>query len=781
MVAACGAVRADLLPTDPNAMALWQGTQLFTKTQTIPGIGTFTAKAEIDFAVYAPGQFDLSAALGLPAALDPSNGTEYVYAYEVHNDPTANVPLAQFSVGITKYNVPTNSDHIGQDPSTTDGGQPPDTQRFNPVPGDPTSALWFFTSTNLIPGSSSDILFFTSPYGPTMHTSSVLGSVTATANLPSPAPEPGTIALAGIGFVCLLAARRFRRRSAQGAPESRPSRDAIKRPLTHSVASLSGASVLVRGVNQVWAFGGPWRGWSCASLRCLTVPAHAINASNVLVLYNADSANGLQIADYYAQVHPGVQLLGINGITTLPGDQEAISADNYLSEIRPQVQAGLTSSINTIVTTMGMPLRVELDPTTQAEPTGWPLPTYVDGNGVQRSILNWNSTSSLESELTNINAISTWQMMGDQSYSINGFSKNSYFGQTTSFDHATQGTYLTSRLDGYTVSDAINSINNAQHAWIGPNNSPNGPAYFLIDNDPSKTYATSMSNLANNVSHAGLPLVYDDTSAFVNTAPGPVIMYDSHGGNQASTPPDYIANLNVTLAPGAVFNSWESYNAQSFLPGGNHGNQGLIADWLAKGGTAGTGNVAEPGASTVDVTNEDHMVQMLLSGKTFAEAAWSSIYQLSYVNTVVGDPLMTWKQLIPGDVNCDGVVDISDLALMGANWGHQVGSNGYGWQSGDLNGDGVVDISDLAILGADWGQSSSWASYSANTEGITTASLAALYQYSISIPEPSSITLAVLGASGLFIVALRRRMRNAQRDLSRRRTFGERAQAIFWS
>ncbi len=504
---------------------------------------------------------------------------------------------------------------------------------------------------------------------------------------------------------------------------------------------------------------------SCGAALLGAAPALAIDASNVLVLYNTDSAAGLQIADYYAQVHPGVQLLGISGITTLPGDPEAISADNYLSEIRPQVQAGLTANTSVIVTTTGMPLKVELDPTTEAEPSGWPLPTYTDANGVQRQILNWNSISSLESELTNINAISTWQMMGDQSYAINGFAKNSYFGQSTSFDHATQGTYLTSRLDGYTTSDVINSIDHAQNAWIGPHNSPNGPAYFMIDADPSKGYATSMTNLENNVTQAGLPQAYDNTSAFLNTAPGPVIMYDGHGGNQSSTPPNYISGLDITLAQGAVFNSWESFNAQSFLPGGNHGNQGLIADWLAKGGAAGTGNVAEPGASTIDVTNEDHMVQMLLSGKTFAEAAWSSIYQLSYVNTVVGDPLMTWKELVAGDVNCDGVVDISDLAVMGSHWGEQVGSNGYGWIYGDMNGDGIVDISDLAILGADWGQSSSWASYPANTAGISSPNLAALYQQ---IPEPSSVTLAMLGACGPIAIGLCRRLRGAGRGQRRR-------------
>ena len=152
-----------------------------------------------------------------------------------------------------------------------------------------------------------------------------------------------------------------------------------------------------------------------------------------------------------------------------------------------------------------------------------------------------------------------------------------------------------------------------------------------------------MAKLVNNVlTPDRLPVVYDDTSQFMSTAPGPVIGYDTQGMHQASTPPNYLTNgLNITLANGAVFNSWESYNAYSFTPGGYTGTQGQVAQWLAIGGTAGVGNVQEPGASTSTVANEDQMFQMLLSGKTWAEAAWSCL-RAGFVNTVVGDPLMTW-------------------------------------------------------------------------------------------------------------------------------------------
>lgn len=499
-----------------------------------------------------------------------------------------------------------------------------------------------------------------------------------------------------------------------------------------------------------------------AALNLFGCAAWAVDASNVLVLFNAASSDSLQIANYYALVHPGVRLLGLNGVST----SDDISADDYLSTIRPQVLSALNSTTDVIVTTKGLPLRVNVS---ESAPTAtWPnLPTYVDPSGTTRQILNWKPTSSLESELTNIGKVSTWQMMGDQSYLMPGqFTSNPYYHQTASFNSATTGTYLSSRLDGFTVSDVTSSIDRAQHAFVGPRNAPNSPTRFLVDNDPSKSYAPTMANLVNNVlTPAGLPVSYDNTSAFVGSTTGRVIGYDSHGANQASTPSNYISSgLNITLVNGAVFNSWESYNAASFTAGGNHGNQGLIGDWLAKGGTAGAGNVAEPGANISSVANEDQLFSMLLQGKTWAEAAWSSLRQLSYVNTVVGDPLMTWHPLLAGDVNMDGCVDISDLNILAANWGKSLTSGGS-WSVGDLNGDGFVDMSDLVIVSADWGQVSSGAFGLANTAGLNVSDLSTYV--ASSIPEPSSFVLTVIGIGSLVGCRWRKRRRSPKTPSNR--------------
>lgn len=53
---------------------------------------------------------------------------------------------------------------------------------------------------------------------------------------------------------------------------------------------------------------------------------------------------------------------------------------------------------------------------------------------------------------------------------------------------------------------------------------------------------------------------------------------------------------------------------------------------------------------------------------------------------------------VPADINCDGVVDVSDLLILLSAWGECNGPC-----PADLNSDGVVDTSDLLILLGNWG------------------------------------------------------------------------------
>ena len=82
----------------------------------------------------------------------------------------------------------------------------------------------------------------------------------------------------------------------------------------------------------------------------------------------------------------------------------------------------------------------------------------------------------------------------------------------------------------------------------------------------------------------------------------------------------------------------------------------------------------------------------------------------------------------PGDANLDGKVDATDLNALALNWR----SEGAAWSQGDLTGDRNVDASDLNALALNW------------QSGVASAAAAPA-----AVPEPSSITLLLLGACSL--------------------------------
>ena len=84
------------------------------------------------------------------------------------------------------------------------------------------------------------------------------------------------------------------------------------------------------------------------------------------------------------------------------------------------------------------------------------------------------------------------------------------------------------------------------------------------------------------------------------------------------------------------------------------------------------------------------------------------------------------RSAIPGDANSDGIVDVADLGVVGANFGSVNAAAG----DGDFNGDGQVDVADLGIVGANW-------------TAATTGNSATL------VPEPGSAVVLILGLAYL--------------------------------
>ncbi|HTM56449.1 MAG TPA: hypothetical protein VL175_20625 [Pirellulales bacterium] len=201
LVLLAGSALAGPLPTDPNALSLWQGSKVITSTKIT---------ATVEYAVYAPGQFSASAALNNPS--DPSLGSDYVYAYEIIAGTQA---VKDLTIGITAGGVPAASTNIGDTAIT--GGISPTSSVFilqtSPPPTKVSNAKFTNIGTTLWQNNHSDILYFTSPFAPQLFISSISGGSTAIATnqLPSPIPEPSTAILAATGFVAMLLVRRLRK------------------------------------------------------------------------------------------------------------------------------------------------------------------------------------------------------------------------------------------------------------------------------------------------------------------------------------------------------------------------------------------------------------------------------------------------------------------------------------------------------------------------------------------------------------------------------------------
>ena len=200
-----------LIAGDSNAMPTWHNTLAFTGSSAYAPIKYLYA--DIDYAVYDKGDFNLS----FPG-LDPSGGTQYVYAYQLFNQ--SNPPSTDLGIG--KFTVGVHSGELIQDVWITQIDDPTITTEKSSSPawgGSPiaTSATWLFSGSNRVsPTYRSKILIFTSAYGPREDSANLLGASGSTApenqyRLPSPIPEPATPLILAIAGGLLLLIRKLRR------------------------------------------------------------------------------------------------------------------------------------------------------------------------------------------------------------------------------------------------------------------------------------------------------------------------------------------------------------------------------------------------------------------------------------------------------------------------------------------------------------------------------------------------------------------------------------------
>ena len=207
MLAVPNSATAGPLAVDGNAIAGFAGSQNFNAN-----IFPLSFLAIVDFAVYAPGDFNTS----FPGQ-DPSAGTDYVYAYQVFNTGSISPPPGTFVGSIGLFTVGFSGlDELPANPGSFGAGQAPNSETFSEAVPPFSSARYSYVDPGpanfLAPGANSNFLIYTSPFPPEFDSGSLQDNfaLVDVQLLPSPIPEPGTILLFAIGALSIMIRARWR-------------------------------------------------------------------------------------------------------------------------------------------------------------------------------------------------------------------------------------------------------------------------------------------------------------------------------------------------------------------------------------------------------------------------------------------------------------------------------------------------------------------------------------------------------------------------------------------
>jgi uncharacterized protein (TIGR03790 family) len=246
--------------------------------------------------------------------------------------------------------------------------------------------------------------------------------------------------------------------------------------------------------------------------------------------------------------------------------------------------------------------------------------------------------------------------------------------------------YLVCRLTGYSLDATLAIIDRSKQADTAPHAAD---GWWIID-DQGKPYdwmelaRTRMLLLTSNVDSDAVTESSDQS--FVYTAANianpaisdNVIGYTSHGVHNGAFGVNYIWDptqtpnfLGFTYLPGAIFETYESFNGNSFnstdglpppaSPPTSRAGQGLIGDFLYMGGTCGLGNVYEPWSDACG--DEAKLLPLYYQGWNFGETAYMSMRYVSWVEVAVGDPLCKISAASPFAMKGpNGIVSPADLS-----------------------------------------------------------------------------------------------------------------------
>ncbi len=324
------------------------------------------------------------------------------------------------------------------------------------------------------------------------------------------------------------------------------------------------------------------------------------DARRVLVVMNKASEASRQIAEFYMvrRKIPKDNLLEVNMSTS-----DNIPESEYKNALEGPVRqklAALKRPIDFIVLTKGIPIRL------------------VNNNGY-----------SVDGHIATLNM--SLEPIGEPKPEQIKRCLNPYFNQKERFDSKKYGFYLVTRLDGYTVEDAMRLVTNSLKAE--PQKGP-----FLFDCDPGRSsggYKDMQDGMiigAKGMRDRGYDVKLEESTTYAGSDK-PLAGYCAWGSNDGHFNLDVYKSLR--FVPGAIGETFVSTSGRTFNP--TSGGQSLIADLIAGGITGIKGYVSEP--FTFALARPEILFDRYTSGYNLAESFYMSSLVLKWKDVVIGDPL----------------------------------------------------------------------------------------------------------------------------------------------
>jgi len=375
-------------------------------------------------------------------------------------------------------------------------------------------------------------------------------------------------------------------------------------------------------------------------LLLLRLPAASATISDeILIIVNDASPTSKAVGMDYAGKRHVKNILHVRcEDSALRQKNETIELKTYAEQIEAPLRHFLQShtSINFIVTTKGVPIRIS------GAPLGW-----ADAGTLKASLDSYLAAFGYDKLA---GAVKVEFKMPDSK--VPGWAwENRYWNAKISFTHAKFGGYLVTRLDGYTQADALSLT---AHALAAESHLVQG--FVLLDVDATRGLGDKTAQPAAlpgtvitaesawdawnaDMIHAHEELVrrrvpdrLDLTETFVGNQEN-LIGYFSWGSNDAHF--SQAAYRSLRFLPGAIADTAVSTGGRSFFR--QIEGQSMIADLIAQGITGVKGYTDEPLLQAV--ASPTIALDRYLSGFTLAESLYAASHFVGWTDIVIGDPI----------------------------------------------------------------------------------------------------------------------------------------------